>query len=188
MKLAEVERAKYENVWQFDEYKKDESQSDKYVDAFFELCEPEIGNDVIDLGCGAGNGGLKLKERGLDVSWLDLTDVALLPEIDRDNFIATPLWKWRPPVNSYYFGYCCEVMEHIPQEYVMLCAANILRACNRTFFTICNRLDTYGPQLLGEPLHLTVRPFVWWLNSFEEIGTVHDARDLCGQSLFVVGV
>jgi 2-polyprenyl-3-methyl-5-hydroxy-6-metoxy-1,4-benzoquinol methylase len=187
LNLAQVEREKYEQIWGHEEYQKSESEGERYVDAFFEICGPIARARVIDIGCGAGGAGLMMAERGLQVHWLDLTSLALRPEVPRLRFLETPLWaNWhRHP--GWDFGYCAEVMEHIPTEYVMLVAANILRNCKTAFFTICNRNDNFGPGLLGQPLHLTVRPYKWWLEAFEQIGKVKDARDLCGQSLFVVG-
>ena len=40
--------------------------------------------------------------------------------------------------------------------------------------------------LIGEALHLTVRPFLFWRDLFRELGTLHDARDLIGEGVFCV--
>jgi hypothetical protein len=70
---------------------------------------------------------------------------------------------WDIPVTlAADWGFCCDVMEHIPTDRV----ADVLRfvrASTRhaTYFNISLRADGCG-RLIGDALHLTVRPLDWW--------------------------
>lgn len=152
---------------------------------------PHSGARIIDLGCGAANAGLDLADRGYDVTYLDITDAALPPIIDRKHFIQSPLWgKWGVGCrhgngHRWDYGFCCDVLEHIPVEYTMLCIDRILEYCSVAWLQICNKGDDFG-KMIGEPLHVTVQPYSWWLVRIATLGKVVEARDLCDDSLFVV--
>ena len=84
------------------------------------------------------------------------------------------------------YGFCCDVMEHIPTEYTMLVIDRIMSSCRTAWFQIALVPDQFGVTI-GQTLHLSVQPFTWWLDHLRGgIGRVTDARDLCGQALFVV--
>jgi len=93
-------------------------------------------------------------------------------------FVKADLEKKIPVAANY--GYCVDVMEHIPPDKVDLVLDNILRAANHVFFSISMEPDNCG-QLVGEQLHLSIRPYEWWLNKFVERGCAihwsHNGRD-----------
>lgn len=191
---AAEERNKYAEIWSFEEYQKSGSPGLANVDRFMSVLSPQQGSSVIDIGCGAGKSGLEFQKQGLCSWWLDITPAALDPEVDRRRFIEAPMWapKWgdndigyRGPYARFDYGFCCDVLEHIPTEYAMLACDRIIRNCDISWLQICNLPDEYG-KLIGEPLHLTVKPYAWWLLRLSTLGEVIDARDLCGNSLFVV--
>lgn len=184
---AAQERAKYAEIWsRFPQYR-EHSPGLENVDRFMATMQPPQGHSVIDLGAGDCRAGLALKDRGLDAWWLDLTDAGVPDELDRKRFIEAPLWsQWRHPLKRRWdYGFCCDVLEHIPTEYVALCLDRILANCRTAWLQISLVPDEFG-KLIGEPLHLTVRPFSWWLVRLATLGTVMDARDLCGNGLYVV--
>jgi hypothetical protein len=181
------ERAKYAEIWSLPEYKL-HSPGLQNVDRFMEVIKPAAGYSLIDIGCGAGVAGLEFERKGLQVTWMDLTDAGLDPAVNRNRFIESPIWSddWVMSHRmGWDFGFCCDVMEHIPTEYVMLSVERILSACRLTWFQIALRPDEFG-KFIGEPLHLTVQPFEWWLLRLSTIGNVIDARDLCGDGMYVV--
>lgn len=182
--LVSAEIEKYDEIWTTDDYRK-HSPGLQHVPHFLRVVKPEKNSLLIDVGCGAGVAGLEFEKNGLRVNYLDITDSALDPDVNKDNFIKSPIWgNWKDA--SYWdYGYCCDVMEHIHPEFVMLALDKIIDNCKLTWFTISNKPDSLG-ALIGKPLHLTVQPYLWWLERLELIGTVEDARDLCGQSFFLV--
>jgi len=178
---ADLEQAKYEKIWAIPEYQ-NHSPGEHYAKVFGEISDCKKGESVVDLGCGYGAGGRAIKERyGIRVTYLDLVKQNGLKP-----FIQQTLWYPLPVRNSRYdYGYCCDVMEHVPIEYVMLVLERIRVACQHIFFSVANVPDAFGKQI-GEPLHLTVQPFEWWLDKMREIGEVQEARDLLVESLFYV--
>ncbi len=180
--MAELEQTKYEKIWKTPNYAK-MSPGKGFVKVFGELAHPQENEGLIDLGCGSGKAGRALAKRyKLNVTYLDFV------QVDKRNkpFIKRVLWKPLPPRNpAWSYGYCCDVMEHIPIEYVMLVLENIRKACRHAFFSIANCPDQFGRNI-GETLHLTVMPYSWWLGKLQEIGEVIDARDLLNESIFYV--
>lgn len=189
--IAAQERAKYEACWANPEYH-NHSPGAHWAELFMEMAGThrlrkrgafQFG-DVIDLGCGAGEGGKRLLELGARrVAFLDQVRVEGVPE----PFCLQPLWL---PIHGehdrcYDYGYCCDVMEHLPKEFTMLAASNMLDACDRVFFSISFVPDHFG-KTIGEPLHLTVENFTWWRDRLRELGTVIEARDMLGEGVFLV--
>jgi hypothetical protein len=185
MDIVANERAKYAQLWtEVPEYRA-YSPGLENVARFTGIVKPPMKASVIDLGCGSGEAGLAFREIGLDVSWLDITDAGLNEQVPRHRFMAVPLWsRWQPPY-GYDYGFCCDVMEHIPPEYTMLVLDRILAACRTTWFQIAFVPDEFGVAI-DQPLHLTVQPFKWWLDRLASLGLVLDARDLCGAGLFII--
>lgn len=182
---AAQERAKYAEIWSLPEYRAAHSPGLESVDHFMSVVKPAAGSTLIDIGCGAGGAGLEFERRGLRTHWLDITDAGLDDGVERKRFIEAPLWaRWQRPL-GWDYGFCCDVLEHIPPEYTMLVVDRIISACRLSWLRIALRPDEFG-KLIGEPLHLTVRPFDWWLIRLATIGKVTDARDLCGVGLYVV--
>lgn len=184
--MTASEYAKYTQIWnEVPEYRNYSPGLENFP-RFMDTIKPERGSTLIDIGCGTGEAGLAFREVGLDVSWIDITDAGLHEVLPRNRFIQTTLWSdWKSPY-GYDYGFCCDVMEHIPTEYVMLVLSRILNTCRTTWFQIAFVPDEFG-KAIDQPLHLTVKPFNWWLEHLESIGTVLDARDLCGAGIFIVG-
>ena len=185
---AAPERAKYAAIWSGVPDYKNYSPGLENVDRFMAVLSPSPQSTLLDVGCGAGVAGLDFEKRGLRVWWLDITDAGLEPEVDRNRFIESPIWSsaWtRHRPMGFDFGFCCDVMEHIPPEYTLLCIDRILNACRTVWFQIALTPDEFGHRI-GQPLHLTVQPYAWWLSRIASLGKVIDARDLCGTGLYVV--
>jgi SAM-dependent methyltransferase len=186
---AAQERDKYAEIWSLPQYREANSPGVHHAENFLKVLNPPIGSYIVDIGCGSGKAGLIFEQHGHRVHYVDITPAGLDPAIMNKPYPAfteSPIWEdWSLVPSCYDYGYCCDVLEHIPPVYTMLACANILYQCNVAWFTICNLPDEFG-KLIGEPLHLTVQPFKWWLVHLATLGTVLDARDLCGSSMFVV--
>jgi len=185
MNIIDTERAKYHEIWtDVPDYRK-YSPGMENVQRFMDIIKPERNSTLIDIGCGTGEAGLEFVEQGLIVTWLDITDAGLSEKISHHHFIESALWmNWNKRL-EFDYGFCCDVMEHIPTEYSMLVIDRILSSCQTAWFQIALVPDQFGAAI-GQPLHLTVKPFGWWLERLKLAGDVIDARDLCGQALYVV--
>ncbi len=180
--VLEHERSKYEKAWALPDYK-GKSPGRTYVEIFEDMVNPQPGDCLIDLGCGEGEGGKALTERfGVNVTYLDFVKVEGVP----DPFIEQTLWAPLPSRNPpWKYGYCCDVMEHIPPEFTMLTVRCIMDACETVFFSISFIPDRFGKHI-GETLHVTIMPFIWWRDQLSEMGELIEARDLLGEGVYLV--
>lgn len=177
------ERARYEKLWSEEEYRKN-SPGEQMAMTFLSQARVENDADVLDIGCGSGRGGLMLALfGGMRVTLLDFAPNCLDPEVsqacqtqpDRIKFVTSDLVLQTIPVNAAY-GYCCDVMEHIPTDAVPRVLRNILASANHVFFAISTVDDYFGPKVFGAPLHHTVRPANWWVDQIVSAGGVIHAH------------
>jgi hypothetical protein len=160
--LSEVE--KYQLMWNYPEYRT-LAPGEDCAGKFLEIVKPH--GEVIDFGCGTGRGALKIHEAGLEVLLVDFTTNSRDPEADALPFIQWDLSEpmpFRAP-----FGYCTDVMEHIPPDQVESVIKNIMACVDEVFFQISLVPDAMG-GLIGHPLHLSVYPKTWWSDKFESMG------------------
>lgn len=130
-------------------------------------------------------GGMRVTMVDFAINCLD-EDVrnALTTQAHVLSFIKADLCKHIPCGAKY--GYCCDVLEHIEQKYVWAAVKNILKAAQHCFFQISTIDDLFGKHI-GESLHLTVKPYSWWLSLFKEHECViHWSQELDNAALFYV--
>jgi len=175
--IRTIEQTKYERMWQEDAYRA-VSPGEQLAHQFLAHAKPMKDSTCIDFGCGTGRGGLMIALFGnMIVTLLDFAENAL----DKDVYNATVTQPHRIswvqadlireiPVTAYY-GYCTDVMEHLPPAEVDLALDNMLKAANHIFFQISCQQDNCG-KMIGEELHLTVRPYKWWMKKLIERGAV----------------
>lgn len=154
--LEQRERDKYRAMWGHEEYR---NMSPGMQNA--QLCAEALGikpgDTLIDFGCGTGRATDFFRSLGASVTGVDIAPNALEFDIP---FVEACLWQL--PEMAADWGYCCDVMEHIPPEKVGDVLAGVARSVTRgAYFTIESDHDEMG-ILIGQPLHLTVRPPKWW--------------------------
>ena len=172
------EAQKYGKLWGMEEYRR-KSPGEIIAQVFLSQVKPKAGAEVIDFGCGTGRGGLMLAVLGgMKVTFMDFVRNALDPEIQEAlttqkhvmRFIKHDLEQPIPVVAEY--GFCSDVMEHIPEMRVDKVLDHILGAAQHVFFSISTRDDLWGNKLIGERLHLTVHDYGWWLQKLASHGCV----------------
>lgn len=166
--LADHERDKYERMWARSEYHICSPGELSAPDAMKVFGQP---GTLIDFGCGDGKALRLFREAGYAAIGVD--HVKLLPDT-----IQSCLWSLPADLPVVDFGYCADVMEHIPPERVKDVLFGISSLVDRAYFRIATVPDGMG-RLIGETLHLTVQPAEWWLEQvFEafEYARIFDVR------------
>lgn len=183
MSLAEKE--KYEKAWELPAYRT-YSPAEKWVFPYLMLARPKVGSKITDFGTGTGRAALLLHELGYKVQMVDIAENCLDTEVREKigdklsvmSFYGGPFW-----VRKTEYGLCIDVMEHIPPEFVDETLKNLFLVSDKIFFHISLQEDHFG-QELGETLHLTVKPFLWWRDKIAEYAEITDARDLIHNGLY----
>lgn len=179
------EQEKYTLMWSHPEYRRCVPGA-QVAEQFLRLAQPHRGSTVIDFGCGTGEGALLITLLSdaifgspVRVHMLDFArncldeDVhnALTTQAHAIQFTQHDLTQPSPVTAAY--GYCTDVMEHIPPESVDTVLTHILQAAQHVFFQISCVDDSCG-VLIGEKLHLSVHPPAWWLSKFNDFKcTIH---------------
>lgn len=178
------EHEKYQLMWADPDYST-VAPGEACVEEFLTFCRP-IGR-VIDFGCGTGRAGLLIhRPPERLVTLVDFVvnsrgvDALDLPFLQAD--LSKPI-----PIEGDW-GFCTDVMEHIPSADVATVITNIMATVPCCFFQISFVPDAFGATI-GHPLHLTVRSYEWWGNLFARLGyfqLLH--RDDGDSGVFVIAV
>jgi SAM-dependent methyltransferase len=190
----------YERVWEDPRYRKT-APGEAHVERFLSLAHPY--GEVIDFGCGTGRAAAAIASRaGVRVTALDFAanapdngevqagvPASPAPDVPPPN-VTFRVHDLRNPLSGVApFGFCTDVLEHIAPEDVEGVLLNALTAARRVYLAISTVPDHFGPALLGEPLHLTVRPHDWWKGSLESLGARIDyEEDLGSTSVFYTSI
>ena len=175
-----TEKEKYQLMWNIEGYR-ETAPGEHVVDIFNEIAKPE--GIVVDFGCGTGRAGIKLSETN-DVILVDFTDNCRDEEALFLPFVQADISEKIPVKGDY--GFCTDVMEHIPTEDVKYVITNIMASTPKAFFQISTVDDNFG-KLIDTPLHLTVKPHSWWKDEFISRGyTVEWENEQDNESLFYI--
>ena len=163
--IGKTEQQKYQEMWGRDDYRLIAPGEHEALE-FLNQAKPEKGESVIDFGCGTGRGARALQDAGLKVTAVDFADNCLDPDVTVP-FIQADLTQNIPVAAKY--GFCTDVMEHLPPESVDLALKNVLNSAAKVFFHISCIEDRVGAAY-GETLHLSVHPYAWWKDALEKNG------------------
>lgn len=159
-----TEAAKYERMWQHAGYRNFSPGAD-CVPTFIERVRPS--GTVVDFGCGTGRASLRMAAVGLKPVLVDFAGNCRDPQALELPFHQLDLGEPIPLRADY--GFCADVMEHIPPALVDRVIWNIMTAAETVFFQISTVPDNFG-ALINQSLHLTVEPHAWWAQAFIALG------------------
>jgi SAM-dependent methyltransferase len=189
-KLSEQE--KYTLMWSHPEYRRCVPGA-QVAEQFLRIAQPFRGSTVLDFGCGTGEGALLITllsdaifSNPVRVHMLDFARNCLDEDVRNALTTQAQVLEFTQhdltqpvPVTAQY-GFCTDVMEHVPPQDVDKVLTNILTAAQHVFFQISCVDDSCG-VLIGETLHLSVHPPTWWKAKFEALKcTLHywnEAKD-----------
>jgi 2-polyprenyl-3-methyl-5-hydroxy-6-metoxy-1,4-benzoquinol methylase len=121
------------------------------------------GASIIDFGCGTGDAACKFASLGHDVQLVDISIHGLTKFYGlKDKFFQASLHELPDELRPAEWGFCTDVMEHLPQEWVRPALRQISGKVKNCFFTISGHPDGWGKHI-GQKLHLTVAPAEWWI-------------------------
>ena len=178
MSTAQNEQSKYTTVWQHEEYRQF-SPGLRACDLFHlpEVIAKLGARRVLDAGCGSGKLMRKLIEAlGVDVTvhGFDIAENCLDPwfsEIRDEVLHVGCLWEPADLPGVYDVVLCTDVLEHIPTERIPAVLANLRAATGQLcYLAVALFADGFGERILGQPLHLTVKPPEWWLEQLSAAG------------------
>jgi len=187
------EQQKYLKCWRVDSYR-NISPGERCVLMFLDVIQeidPKEGEDkqkLIDFGCGTGRAAMKLDET-FSVIPMDFAINCLDKEVKEyfgDRFVEHDITKKTPLRASW--GFCTDVMEHLPTEDVDKALDVMFEVCDNVFFQIATIPDHFGGHPdIQEQLHLTVWDYHKWLKKFTEYGViVHRSKELNNHVIFMV--
>ncbi len=193
-KLLDIsdEQQKYLKVWNVPAYRV-VSPGEECVNMFLEAMremEPETEGHqtLIDFGCGTGRAAMKL-DKMFDVTPMDFAWNCLDEEVKEhfgDRFVEHDITK-KTALRANW-GYCTDVMEHLPPEQLDDTLDTILEACDNVFFQIATVEDHFGNHPdINDHLHLSVHSYNEWLKKFADRGViVHRSKELKQHVIFMV--
>ena len=129
---------------------------------------------ALDVGCAIGFLVEALRRRGVQAYGIDLSEYAIhqVPE-DLKGF-CTVKSVLEPLPDSFPLTYdvitCIEVLEHMSHDEGQVAVRNI---ANKTPCILFSSTPHDDP---GEPTHVNVRPVIYWLESFAQVGFYPDLR------------
>ena len=176
--LATTEADKYERMWARPEYRRHSPGALAAKEAYSNMLMKR-GDTLADFGCGSAKASKWFALQHLFVFGFDIADNATSEEVKDwqhtphvgglDIMTGAALWELVPPRAPLVdWGFCADVMEHIPPEKVDETLSVIARLVRRAiYFQICTQPDGCG-KLIGETLHLSVHPTQWWDDTLRE--------------------
>lgn len=163
--IETAELAKYTQLWGRVPAYRNVCPGESQVEAFVQMFEPHQGDTVLDFGCGTGRAAKALQDRGFGAIGVDFAENCLDPGIDVP-FERACLWRL-PRALRADFGFCCDVLEHIPERFVaraLRCMSAAVR--DGLYLLVDTSPDQFGATI-GETLHVTVKPAAWWAEQVE---------------------
>ena len=180
--LAKIERDKYIAIWERPEYRRI-SPGMLECERAFTVLEMQPKKTIIDFGAGPARATKWFDDQGLKATAVDFAPNARETDV---KFVEACLWDMPASLKAADYGFCTDVMEHLPEDKVDLVLEGIAKRSKQgVYFRIATRPDKMG-KLIGQPLHLTVKPGEWWRRKLEEFFDLVDVVEDTGRDIMLV--
>lgn len=159
--LTRQESVKYRAMYNHAGYKANPGSPREAKD-FLARYKLSPGDVLIDFGSGPGYASNYFHEEGLRVIAIDIAPNALRDEfLGKFPLIVSAFWDLPAKLDAKW-GFCTDVMEHIPPARIDEVLGVMSSSCSKSvFFNISLRPDGCG-VVIDQVLHLSVFPRDWW--------------------------
>lgn len=168
IELQAKEKDKYDRMHQIDGYSPGPGLS--FVSNALRYIKQ--GDSIIDFGCGTGDAAQAFIDLGHDVHAVDISSKGLHHDLGK-KYHQSSLHDLPKELPLADWGFCVDVMEHVPTPWVDIALWQMSRKVENCFFSISGQKDGWGAKI-NDVLHLTVMPGEWWLGKISEHW--HDVR------------
>lgn len=182
--MIEQERDKYQRVWAHPDYRR-WSPGEAIVPVFLERLPWQKEEGLLDLGCGTGRAGKLLHDAGLRVLMIDLCREAV--EVSDIPFMEACLWELPAGLHPREWVFCVDVLEHLPPDYIGSTLDDLAALTIKGGLLKIACFEDGCGAMIGEPLHLTVQPALWWLERIKARWEIFDVDDDGGYLTAFVG-
>lgn len=188
--VAAVEADKYHRIWLRQDYRQ-HSPGERDFQGGLRVLKGrglEPMDSLVDLGCGTGRAASLFNAEGLAVTGVDIAPNCLDGgPAGRIQFVQACLWDLPGGLGPFDWGYCTDVMEHIPPTRIAATLSEISRVISRSVYFQINKHESHGRHgdAIGVgSLHLSVYPAAVWRvhleQHFDDVELVSDnPRDCC---------
>jgi 2-polyprenyl-3-methyl-5-hydroxy-6-metoxy-1,4-benzoquinol methylase len=140
---------------------------------------------LLDFGFGSGRSIDFFESKGFNVCGVEISSYAVGVQLakGRDIYHASLDDLCMLGDKQFDFGFCNDVLEHIPLHLIGRSLAEMVRVCSDALFLSVCPTPSHHLSKESENLHLTVRPEPWWANEFMKYGPVERFRFLFSRSV-----
>lgn len=146
--------------------------------------------NVVDFGCGNGTLSQMLRNYhayiGVDISKYITEKGMRERKNDKVYFVPYSITDFKMPGRA-HIGYCIDVMEHIPEEYIEKTLYSITRNVQVIVFSISTRPSTWKAKD-GSNLHLTVKDAAWWKETISIYFDIHKESEMKDSLLLIAEI
>lgn len=182
MSTQASERDKYTRIWDVPEYAL-RSPGLRHLKGAMKWMQPEPGSSVTDWGSGSGQAADAMHDMGYVVRMVDIAPNSYKGKFDLPLTVAC-LWDLpeMPPTD---YGFCADVMEHLPPGYVEAALQGIAGRTSKAAYFQIALFDDHTYTQAG-PLHLSLFPPQWWADRLNEAFSVVDWQNYRNRHVLAV--
>lgn len=176
-----TEQRKYDWVWTNPQYAI-RSPGYRILTESLEWLNPEPKSSICDFGSGSGQAAKAMSKLGYKVTGFDLC--AHANQFFAGEVVIGTLWDM-PEFGVFDYGYCTDVLEHIPPVKIHGVLTGIHKRVKKgCFFQIARFEDHFGDEDHGQ-LHICLKSPQWWSDAFSAAGWDNVEYDVSDKYILV---